>query len=138
MHILFLRNQSAISVMQNNFSEKEFKKLYKTMKESISSNAADLFYWKGSWRALGHLRQIKGIWVLRHSKGIWILRHSSHSVTRSTLFRRLVCRRCSISSFFWGSASQKFSETNCLLSGRSRINQGIGQQNLLPFQGSLI
>ena len=52
---------------------KVFKNLYEAIKESISSNAADLFLLeellKGTWALKGHS---KGTWVLedlRHSKG---------------------------------------------------------------------
>ena len=49
------------------FKEAENKcyiKLYKTIKESISSNVADRFYSKGTQRALGHSKSTR-----RHSSG---------------------------------------------------------------------
>ena len=39
---------------------KIFKRLYKTIMESISSNAADLFYSKGTQKALGHSKGTHG------------------------------------------------------------------------------
>ena len=45
----YLVSKEAVNVkcfMENMFSEKFFEKLYKTMKEFIISNAAELFYLK--------------------------------------------------------------------------------------------
>ena len=39
---------------------KVFKKLYKTIKESIFSNVADLFYLKNTQKALGHSKVYQG------------------------------------------------------------------------------
>ena len=55
---------------------KLFKKPYKTIKESISSNAVNLFYSKSTQRALGHS---KG-----HSKGIQALKALGHLSTWGT------------------------------------------------------
>ena len=44
---------------------KHLKKLYKTIKESISSNVTDLIYSKSNQKALGHLRHSKSTWALK-------------------------------------------------------------------------
>ena len=78
-----------------------FKKVYKTIKESISSNIANLFYSKTSWRAFDPLKgarrrlqvHSKNTWELKalkhlndllalvHSKDTWTLQHWRHICT---------------------------------------------------------
>ena len=65
-----------------------FENLYKTMKESISSNVAELFYSKRTQkelkgylgthgtRALDHLRHLDTLTALGHSKRYWALKQS--------------------------------------------------------------
>ena len=64
-----------------------FWKVFKSSKiinESISCNAADVFYSKSTQKKIGHS---KGTWVLEHSRhlGIWVLEHLRHSGTQRVL-----------------------------------------------------
>ena len=69
--------------MQNMYTEKFFKKLYKTIKESTSSNVAELFYSMSTQRALkktfGHSKGNPSRAVQKHSNGAWELKALSHS-----------------------------------------------------------
>ena len=58
-----------------------FLKNYKTSKESIPSNVADLFYLKIIQRALGHSRGTREAFK-EHSKGTWSLEGHSKSTPR--------------------------------------------------------
>lgn len=48
------------------YTEKVYKILYKTLKECISSNVADLFNSKGTWRALEEHLGIQGTRALEY------------------------------------------------------------------------
>ena len=72
------------------YCEKVFEKLYKTIKESVSSNVTDLFYLKSTQRALGHPKGTRELLKEHLSIGTVLLGHYKGTQgTRALKYLRL-------------------------------------------------